>query len=130
MILTDDFSAHGEDAGVGFGGFGVGDVAEADVDLGQGGPGEEVVGLEGGCLKGSAEGFFELVGFQQDHGEGVPGVEVIGIEFDAFSVEGRGFFEFAEGEVAAGIIEEGLDGFAQNGFGVSAGRCRERLICD
>ena len=44
----------------------------------------------------------------------MPGIKVIGIEFNAFAIDGGGLFEFTKGEVAAGIIKQGLDGFAQN----------------
>lgn len=112
--VANDSPAHGKDAGVGFGGFSVGDVAQADVDLRKGGPGEEIVWLEGGGLEGCAEGFFEIIGFQKHHGKCVPGIEIVGIELDALAVESGGLFEFTKGEVAAGIVEQGLDGFAQN----------------
>jgi hypothetical protein len=111
---ADNFPPEGEDAGVGFGGFGVGDVAEADVDLGEGGPGEEVVGLEGGGLEGGTEGFLEVACFQERHGEGVPGIEVRGIQRDALAVESGGLVELAKGEVAAGFVVDFLDRFAQN----------------
>ena len=62
-VLFYDFSAEGEDAGVCLRGLGVGDVSEADVNLGESRPGEEVVGLEGGCLERGSEGIFELIGF-------------------------------------------------------------------
>ncbi len=82
--------------------------------MGEGSPGEEIVWLEGGGLEGSAEGFFEMIGFQQHHGQCVPGIEVIGIKFDAPAVECGGLFEFAKGEVTVGVVEQGLDSFAQN----------------
>lgn len=127
--LSDNFSTHGKDAGIGFGGFGVGDVAEADVDLREGSPSEEVVGLESGGLEGSAESFFEVIGFQQHHGERVPGIEVIGIELDALAVEGGGLLELAKGEVAAGVVEQSLDGFAQNfRFWISTRKLRAGVI--
>ncbi|MEY3394987.1 MAG: hypothetical protein RL346_1223 [Verrucomicrobiota bacterium] len=115
-LLTNHFPAHGEDAGVGFGGFGVRDVAEADVDLGEGGPRQKIVGPEGGSLERSPESLLELIGFQQDHGERVPAIEMVGIQFNAPAIEDSGLFEFTEGDVPAGLIEEGLDGFAQDGI--------------
>jgi hypothetical protein len=114
ILIPYDFPSEGKNAGVGLGGFGIGDVAEADVDLGEGGPGEQVVGLERGGLEGGPQGFLEIVGFQESHGKRMPGIEMGGIEFHTFSVEGGGFREFTEGEVAAGVVEGVLEFLAQN----------------
>jgi hypothetical protein len=107
--LLHDLAAEGEDAGFAFGVFGFRDLAVLDVHLGEGGPGEEVVGAEGGGHQAGADGFLELVEFHEDHAEGVPAVEEGGVEFDAAPQEGHGVFEIADGDAAAGVVEEVLD---------------------
>ena len=81
------------------------------MDLGEGGPGEEVVGAEVGGHEGGAEGGFEIAAAHEDHAEAVPGIEARGIGFGGAAEMRGGFIEFADGERGAGVIEEGLHRF-------------------
>ena len=58
--IAHDPAAEGEDAGIAFGGFGFGDVAELDVDLGEARPGEEVVRFQIRGHEGGSEGGLEV----------------------------------------------------------------------
>ena len=101
-----DATAEGEDAGVAFGGFSFGDVAQFDVDLGEGGPCEEVVGAEVGGHHGGSEGAFEVAGAHEDHAEAVPCVEAGRVEVGGVAEECGGTVEVAGGDASAGVVEE------------------------
>ena len=107
--LLHDLAAEREDAGFAFGVLGFRDLAILDVHLGEGGPGEEVVGTEGGGHHAGADRFLELVELHEDHAEGVPAIEEGGVEFDAAAQERNGVFEIADSHAAAGVVEEVLD---------------------
>ena len=107
--LLHDLAAERKDAGFAFGVFGFRDLAVLDVHLGEGGPGEEVVGTEGSGHHAGADGFLELVEFHEHHAEGMPAVEEGGVKFDAAAQEGQGIFEIADGDAATRIVEEVLD---------------------
>ena len=105
-----DFSAEGKNAGVAFGGFGFGNVAHFDVELGEGGPSQEVVGAEVGGHEGRPEGGLELPVAHEGHAEGVPSVEVVRLPLGGLPVEGGRFRQFPHGNVAAGFVKEILGG--------------------
>jgi len=94
-----------EDAGLVAGFFGFGDHAFALVGAGDGGPGENVVGVESedaaGGVDGAVEVLFGVVGL----GEGVEGVGEVGVERESELVLGDGFVELGGAEeVDAGVV--------------------------
>ena len=78
-LLLHHFAAEGEDTGLAFGVFRFGNLTVADIHLGKSGPGEEVVGLEGGGHQSSPDGFLHLTDLQERETQGVPAVEEAGV---------------------------------------------------
>ena len=76
------------------------------MDLGEGGPCEEVVGAEVGGHHGCSESAFEVTGAHEDHAEAVPCVEAGRVEVGGVAEECGGTVEIAGGDAAAGVVEE------------------------
>lgn len=113
------------------------------VGAGNGGPGENVVGVEGEDAPGGVDGAVETLAGVVGLGEGVEGVGEVGVEREGALVFGDGFVELCGAEeVDAGVVVvfgghwrgvyhfwPGGNAGGRGGAG-GAGRAPARGICD
>src|SRR5688500_16445751 len=81
--IPDHFAAEGEYPRICLGGLGFGDLAVPDIHLGKGGPCQQVVRAQRGCLQTAADRFLDLAEFQKAHAKGMPAIEEVRVEGDA-----------------------------------------------
>lgn len=118
--LLHHFPAKGEDACLALRVFGFGDLAIADIHLGQGGPGEKVVGLEGGGHEAGSDGFFDVIHFEQRHAKRMPTVKELRIALDALTVDENGLIHFTDGEMAVCLVKKLFERQAVAGHDLSS----------